>query len=57
MSKAAAALFLREWRIARRIGGGAAPFTPPFLALCALTLLAMAGAPFAAASALRLARE
>jgi heme exporter protein B len=37
--------------------GGAAPFAPPFLALCALTLLAMAGAPFAAAAALRLARE
>jgi heme exporter protein B len=37
--------------------GGAAPFAPPFLALCALTLFAAAGAPFAAAAALRLARE
>ncbi len=37
--------------------GGAAPFAQPFLALSALTLLAIAGAPFAAAAALRLARE
>lgn len=37
--------------------GGATPFAPPFLALCALTLAAIAGAPFAAAWALRLARE
>jgi heme exporter protein B len=37
--------------------GGAAPFAPPFLALLALTLLAIAGAPFAAAAALRQARD
>lgn len=37
--------------------GGAAPFLTPFLALCALSLAAIAGAPFAAAAALRLARE
>ena len=37
--------------------GGAAPFMTPFLALCALSLAAVAGAPFAAAAALRLARE
>lgn len=37
--------------------GGAAPFLAPFLALCALSLAALAGAPFAAAAALRLARE
>jgi heme exporter protein B len=37
--------------------GGAAPFAPPFLALLALTLLAIAGAPFAAAAALRHARD
>ena len=37
--------------------GGAAPFMTPFLALCALSLAAVAGAPFAAATALRLARE
>ena len=37
--------------------GGAAPFMTPFLALCALWLAAVAGAPFAAAAALRLARE
>jgi heme exporter protein B len=37
--------------------GGAAPFLMPFLVLCALSLAAIAGAPFAAAAALRLARE
>jgi heme exporter protein B len=37
--------------------GGAAPFAMPFLTLCALSLAALAGAPFAAAAALRLARE
>jgi heme exporter protein B len=37
--------------------GGAAPFLAPFLVLCALSLAALAGAPFAAAAALRLARE
>jgi len=37
--------------------GGAAPFMTPFLALSALSLAAVAGAPFAAAAALRLARE
>ncbi len=34
--------------------GGRAPFWPPFLALCALSLAALAGAP---AGALRLARD
>lgn len=33
--------------------GGPVPFTTPFLVLCALTLAATAGAPFAAAAALR----
>jgi heme exporter protein B len=37
--------------------GGAAPFFTPFLVLCALSLAAIAGAPFAAAAALRIARE
>jgi heme exporter protein B len=37
--------------------GGAAPFLPPFLALCALTLAAVAGAPFAAAAALKHVRD
>ena len=37
--------------------GGAAPFAMPFLTLCALSLAALACAPFAAAAALRLARE
>jgi heme exporter protein B len=37
--------------------GGAAPFLTPFLVLCALSLAAIAAAPFAAAAALRLARE
>jgi len=37
--------------------GGPTPFWPPFLALCALSLAALAGAPFAAAAALRLARD
>ena len=33
--------------------GGGAPFLSPFLILCALSLAATAGAPFAAAAALR----
>ncbi len=33
--------------------GSPVPFATPFLILCALTLIAIAGAPFAAASALR----
>jgi heme exporter protein B len=37
--------------------GGAAPFMGPFLALCGLSLAATALAPFAAAAALRHARE
>jgi heme exporter protein B len=37
--------------------GGAAPFLTPFLMLCALSLVAIAAAPFAAAAALRHARE
>jgi heme exporter protein B len=37
--------------------GGAAPFLTPFLMLCAISLFALAGAPFAAAAAIRLARE
>jgi heme exporter protein B len=37
--------------------GGASPFLSPFLMLCALSLVAIAGAPFAAAAALRLASE
>ena len=37
--------------------GGPAPVWPPFLALCALSLAALAGAPFAAAAAIRLARD
>jgi heme exporter protein B len=37
--------------------GGAAPFAPPFLALCALSLAALAGAPFAAAAALKHVRD
>ena len=37
--------------------GGAAPFLSPFLALCALSLAAIALAPFAAAAALRQVRE
>jgi heme exporter protein B len=37
--------------------GGAAPFAPPFWALCALSLAAIAGAPFAAAAALKHVRE
>jgi heme exporter protein B len=37
--------------------GGAAPFLMPFLMLCALSLFAIAAAPFAAAAALRHARE
>ena len=36
--------------------GGTVPFHTPFLILCALSLAAIAGAPFAAAAALR-ARE
>ena len=37
--------------------GGAAPFLTPFLVLCALSLFAIAAAPFAAAAALRHVRE
>ena len=37
--------------------GGAAPFLTPFLMLCALSLAAIALAPFAAAAALRHVRE
>ena len=37
--------------------GGAAPFWTPFLMLCAISLFAIAAAPFAAAAALRLGRE
>ena len=37
--------------------GGAAPFLTPFLMLCAMSLFAIAAAPFAAAAALRHARE
>jgi heme exporter protein B len=37
--------------------GGGAPFLMPFLVLCALSLAAIAGAPFAVAAALRIARE
>ena len=33
--------------------GGAAPFLTPFLMLCALSLVAIAAAPFAAAAALQ----
>ena len=38
-------------------GGGPVPFLTPFLVLCGLSLLALAGAPFAAAAALRLMGE
>ena len=37
--------------------GGTVPFITPFLVLCGLSLLAIAGAPFAAAAALRSASE
>lgn len=37
--------------------GGTVPFATPFLVLAALTLATLAGAPFAAAAALRLAAE
>jgi heme exporter protein B len=37
--------------------GGTAPFLTPFFVLCALSLAAIAGAPFAAAAALRLTRD
>jgi heme exporter protein B len=37
--------------------GGAAPFRSPFLALCALSLAAIALAPFAASAALKQVRE
>jgi heme exporter protein B len=37
--------------------GGAAPFATPFLMLCAMSLFAIAGAPFAAAAAVRHVRE
>src|SRR5579863_2569094 len=36
---------------------GPTPFLTPFLVLCALTLLSLGGAPFAAAAALRHARD
>jgi heme exporter protein B len=36
---------------------GAAPFLTPFLMLCAFSLLSLAAAPFAAAAALRQARD
>lgn len=35
------------------LGGGAAPFLPPFAILCAIALAAVAACPFAAAAALR----
>ena len=38
-------------------GGTTVPFLTPFLVLCGLSLLALAGAPFAAAAALRSAAE
>jgi heme exporter protein B len=34
-------------------GNGMLPFATPFLILCGLSLMALAGAPFAAAAALR----
>jgi heme exporter protein B len=37
--------------------GGASPFATPFLMLCAISLFAIAGAPFAAAAAIRHVRE
>jgi len=37
--------------------GAAAPFMTPFLMLCAMSLFAIAGAPFAAAAAVRHVRE
>jgi len=37
--------------------GGPIPFATPFLTLCALSLATLAGAPFAAAAALRHARD
>lgn len=37
--------------------GGTVPFGLPFLVLCGLTLLSVAGAPFAVAAALRLAAD
>lgn len=37
--------------------GGASPFLAPFLMLCAMSLIAIAAAPFAAAAALRHVRE
>jgi len=37
--------------------GGASPFATPFLMLCAISLFALAGAPFAAAAAVRYVRE
>src|SRR5271170_748704 len=37
--------------------GGASPFLTPFLMLCAISLFAIAGAPFAAAAAVRHVRE
>ena len=37
--------------------GGTVPFATPFMILCALTLVCLAGAPFAAAAALRQMRD
>jgi len=37
--------------------GGLVPFATPFAALAGLTLFSLATAPFAAAAAIRLARE
>jgi heme exporter protein B len=37
--------------------GGLSPFRTPFLMLCAISLFTLAGAPFAAAAALRYVRE
>src|ERR1700677_3626617 len=37
--------------------GGASPFATPFLMLCAISLFALAAAPFAAAAAIRHVRE
>jgi heme exporter protein B len=42
---------------ANAAAGGTVSFVTPFLILCALTLAALAGAPFAAAAALRHASE
>ena len=37
--------------------GGTVPFGVPFLVLCGLSVLSLAGAPFAAAAALRLTAD